>query len=199
MSMLSQLLPQLSAMMTAEPSTADFCGELLKFAVKPFRAGRSLDGAIDALVEKMKDKAGQPQQPPPELQIEQMKDQTANNKIKSDTELRTAEMKQKDDHKKLELQNAKDIEAMRLRAKQGDKDADTQLANLEAIHERELHQQKVVEGQQKIRQGEQQLVMKQQEGQQRIKDRQDAAADRRAQNQFKLSQAAMKPVGTPVR
>jgi hypothetical protein len=199
MSMLSQLLPQLSSMMTAEPETADFCGELLKFSVAPFRAGRSLDGAIDALVEKMKEKAGQPQQPPPEIQIEQMKDQTANAKIKSDTDARAAELKQKDDHKKMDIQKDKDIESMRLRAKQGDTFAETQKSNLEAIHDREEHQQKMVEGQQKIAQGNQQLAMKAQEGRQRIQDRQAASADRRAQHQFKMAQAAAKPVGTPVR
>ncbi len=48
-------------MITAEPKTAEFCGELLKFATAPFRAGRSLDGAIDELVEQMKAKAEQPQ------------------------------------------------------------------------------------------------------------------------------------------
>ena len=37
---------------------AEFCGEVLKFATAPFRAGRSLDGAIDELVEQMKAKAG---------------------------------------------------------------------------------------------------------------------------------------------
>jgi hypothetical protein len=80
---LSQLLPQLSAMITAEPKTATFCGELLKFAVAPFRAGRSLDGAIDELVEQMKEKGDQPKGDDPAtaqsktmLQIETMKNQT---------------------------------------------------------------------------------------------------------------------------
>ena len=40
--MLSQLLPQLSQMIMMQPKTATFCGELLKFAVAPFRAGRSV-------------------------------------------------------------------------------------------------------------------------------------------------------------
>ena len=53
---LGQLLPQLSQMIQAEPKTAPFCGEMLKFATAPFRAGRSLDGAIDELIEQMKAK-----------------------------------------------------------------------------------------------------------------------------------------------
>jgi hypothetical protein len=51
MQMLANLLPQLMQMMAAEPKTGEFCGEVLKFAVAPYRAGRSLDSAIDQLVE----------------------------------------------------------------------------------------------------------------------------------------------------
>ena len=58
--MLGELLPQLAPMIAAEPKTAQFCGEVLKFATAPFRAGRALDGAIDELVEQMKAKADQP-------------------------------------------------------------------------------------------------------------------------------------------
>ena len=60
MQVLGGLLPQLSQMIAAEPNTAAFCGELLKFATAPFRAGRTLDGAIDELVEQMKLKGNQP-------------------------------------------------------------------------------------------------------------------------------------------
>src|SRR4029077_12185307 len=65
MSMMSNLLPQLSMMIGAQPKTAEFCGEVLKFATAPFRAGRSLDGAIDELVEQMKQLGDQPKGPDP--------------------------------------------------------------------------------------------------------------------------------------
>jgi hypothetical protein len=78
--MLSQLLPQLAQMIASEPKTAQFCGELIKFAVAPFRAGRSLDGAVDDLVQLMEQKSSQPPGPDPAtaqnqaaIQIEQMK------------------------------------------------------------------------------------------------------------------------------
>ena len=48
---LAPLLPQIAQMITAEPKTAEFCGEMLKFCAAPFRAGRALDGAIDELIE----------------------------------------------------------------------------------------------------------------------------------------------------
>jgi hypothetical protein len=77
---LSSLLPQIAQMIAAEPKAAEFCGELIKFATAPFRAGRSLDGAIDELIEQMKAKGEQPRGDDPttalsktQLQIEQMK------------------------------------------------------------------------------------------------------------------------------
>ena len=59
MGMLAQLLPQLAALIAQEPGSAEFCGELLKFSVAPFRVGRSLDGSIDNLVEQVEMKAAE--------------------------------------------------------------------------------------------------------------------------------------------
>ena len=92
---LGPLLPQLSQMIAAEPKTATFCGEMLKFATEPYRAGRSLDGAIDELVEMMKAKGGQPKGDDPataeeqaRMQIEQMKQQTEKKKNEQDAALK---------------------------------------------------------------------------------------------------------------
>lgn len=52
-------LQQLSAMVGARPDTAEFAGEVLKFAVTPFRAGRQLDTAIDNMIEKIQQPAQQ--------------------------------------------------------------------------------------------------------------------------------------------
>ena len=88
---LGPLLQQLSAMIAAEPGTATFCGEVLKFATKPYRAGRQLDGAIEELVEQMKGKASQPKGDDPataksklDLQVEQMKQQAEVKKAEAD-------------------------------------------------------------------------------------------------------------------
>lgn len=64
---LSQALSQLSPMIAAQPQSAEFAGEVLKFAVGPFRAGRSLEGAIDGFVDQMKQMASQPK-PNPEAE-----------------------------------------------------------------------------------------------------------------------------------
>ena len=57
--MLGGLMQQLGQMVAADPANAKFCGEVLKFSVAPFRAGRQLDGAIDEMVERMETKGSQ--------------------------------------------------------------------------------------------------------------------------------------------
>ena len=100
--MLSQLLPQLSQMIMMQPKTATFCGELLKFAVAPFRAGRALDGAIDNLAAVIEDQADQPkgpdaatQQTQAMMQIEQMKLTYAKQKDDADRQVKVAELQGK--------------------------------------------------------------------------------------------------------
>jgi hypothetical protein len=152
---LAQLLPQLAQMIQAEPRTAEFCGELLKFATAPFRAGRSLDGAIDGLIEQMKAKGDQPRGDDPAtaqgkimLQVEQMKDQTAQKKIDADAQLAAAELQQKDQHKQAELANQRMLKQMELAAKQGDNAAKAQVQNQKAIESREQNQVELLAKQQ---------------------------------------------------
>lgn len=64
LSAMAPLIAQLSQMVAADPETASFAGEILKFAAAPFRAGRPLEAAIDELVEQMKQKASQPKEDP---------------------------------------------------------------------------------------------------------------------------------------
>ena len=72
--MLASLLPQLAALIAQEPGSAEFCGELLKFTVAPFRVGRSLDGSIDNLIEQVEMKAAERVgQGDPKLEAEQKK------------------------------------------------------------------------------------------------------------------------------
>jgi hypothetical protein len=63
---LSGLLAQALPLLQAAPEAADFVGEILQFGTAPFRAGRGMEGAIDELIEKIKEKASQPPPPDPE-------------------------------------------------------------------------------------------------------------------------------------
>jgi hypothetical protein len=154
---LGGLLPQLSTMIQNEPKTAPFCGEILKFATAPFRSGRSLDGAIDELIEQMKEKADQPQGESPdqlkykhELQIEQMKQKTIADKNTMDARLKASELMQKDEQEKAKRENERAIKQAELQAKQGDAEGKMQVQNQKAMENREAHQAHMLENQQKM-------------------------------------------------
>jgi hypothetical protein len=187
--MLSQLLPQLSAMITAAPQTAEFCGEILKFSTAPYRAGRTLEGQIDGLVEQMKAKGEQGQGEDPTtaqhrilLQIEQMKQDTARQKNKADILLKMKEMEQKDQHKAAELENERNIKAAELAAKQNDAQGKAQVQNLKAMENREAHQAHMMENSQKMaldrQKAEAALRIKQQDAVNKANERQMAAQQR---------------------
>ena len=154
---LGPLLPQLSQLITAEPKTANVAGEILKFATAPFRAGRSLEGSIDELVEMMKEKGGQQKGDDPataagkvQLQIEQMKQQTAKEKNAQDAAIKQAELQQKDHHKQLELQNERAIKTAELQAKMQDGAGKIAVQNQKAMTDREAHQAHMIENEQKM-------------------------------------------------
>lgn len=105
---------------TAPAESADFVGEMLKFMMAPYRAGRPMEQAIDDFVEQMKEKAKQPPPPNPEAEklaaeVEGMKaDQAAK---AAELEDRKAERAAKADQDKLDAatkiadQQAKDNQA----------------------------------------------------------------------------------------
>ena len=73
-------LGQLAPMVQAQPQSAEFAGEVLKFAIAPFRAGRELDAAVDRFVDQMRQSASQPK-PDPEAE-----------KAKAETQMKQQEL-----------------------------------------------------------------------------------------------------------
>jgi hypothetical protein len=56
---LSMAIQQLTPMVAQQPSSAPFAVEILKFAIAPFRAGRSFEGSIDEFAETVRREAVQ--------------------------------------------------------------------------------------------------------------------------------------------
>jgi len=192
---LGGLLQQLSAMISAEPQTASFAGEVLKFSTAPFRAGRSLDGAIDELVEQMKAKgeAGKGDDPTTamgkiQLQIEQMKQQTEKEKIKAQSDMKAAELKQKSQEHTEKLQNDRSIKQMELQAKQRDTEADAQQANQDAMHDREKHQSEMMKKQVDVQIAQEKQRLAAEQMNMRRGDMQAKQQERQAMQAFKMSQ-----------
>lgn len=77
-------MQQLAELVTAKPQASEFAGEILKFALQPYRVGRQLEGAIDKFVEQLQATAGDGQQESPEAI-----------KAKAEAEARQAEMEMK--------------------------------------------------------------------------------------------------------
>ena len=194
---LAQLLPQLTQMVTAEPKTADFCGQVLKFATAPYRAGRSMESSIDGLVEMMKAKGDEPKGDDPTtaqnkvaLQIEQMKDQTQKEKIKADTAAKAQEMQMKDKQHTATLANQRAIELAKLQAAQQDDQARAGLQNQKVMHEQEKHQVKMVESAVNLQTAQQKAELAERQQQLRANDMMARQNERQQQAAFKQQQAA---------
>jgi len=194
---LGQLLPQLAQMIQGEPKTAPFCGELLKFATAPFRAGRSLDGAIEELIEQMKKKGEQPAQNP-EVEKLKMMESIENKKLeaKKQSDLLTAknardELSMKDRHKQWELENDRRIEYAKLRAGEQDEQHKILIQNEKRMQNREAHQAHILEKTQDMQLNQQKAQQQAQQASQRSSDMAQRAQQQRAAQQFKM----MNPTG----
>jgi hypothetical protein len=199
MGMLAQLIPQLTQMLTAIPSTGDFCGQVLKFACAPYRAGRSLDGAIDDLIQMMAAKADEPRGDDPTtatnktaIQIEQMKQQRQAEKDRADTSLKQQELQMRDNWEKLKLANSQRLEGMKLQGKQGDNAAKAFQADQQAAHEHENHQADMMERVADFHINQQEAGMRQQESAARQSDMAARQRERMAAQQFRQTQAAQR-------
>ena len=113
---LGNVMQQLAPMVQAQPEAAPFAGEMLKFAVAPFRAGREVEAAIDDFVEGMKKKAGQPQ---PNPEAEKMKMEAEAKKAEMDMTMKAKQaefaMKENAEKAKAERENAKAIVEMQIK------------------------------------------------------------------------------------
>ena len=201
MQVMGGMLQQMGALITADPKSATLCGELLKFGLAPYRVGRQLDGAIDEFVEQVKAKGDQGKGDDPttamgkiQLQIEQMKQATAQQKNTQDMQIAQAKLQQDDAHKQAELANQRQIAQMKV---QGDGQAaqvDMAVQSQKMQESSEAHQANLAANQQKMQLEQQKagVVMAQHAAKQ-----QDMAArqsERQAAQQFKMSQPPKGPI-----
>jgi hypothetical protein len=168
--MLGVLLPQLAQLTAAAPQAAAFCGEILKFAVAPFRGGRPLDGAIDEFVELSKQTAAQPHGDDPataagkvQLQIEQMKQSRQAQQDQAANALKAQEIQTIDQREKMKIASNERLKMMELNSRGADEAAQARRTNLQAMAESQSHQADMLGTIAKARADEQTNVLKQRE------------------------------------
>jgi hypothetical protein len=154
---LGSLIPQLATMVQTEPKMANVAGEILKFSTSAFRAGRPLDGAIDEMTEMMKAKGDQPKGDDPEtakgkiqIQLEQMKQTTIQQKNQADIQLKQQELAMKNAHEQARIRSEALMAAGQLNAKTGDEQAKQAVQAQKAQENRESHQAHMMENAQKM-------------------------------------------------
>lgn len=110
---MAPLIQQLSAMVAGEPATATFAGEVLKFASKPFRAGRDMEAAIDELVDQMKQRASQPKENP-EAKAMEMEMKQRQMEMQAEMQKNAAEAQRAREEHAMEMQKLRmEVAAMR--------------------------------------------------------------------------------------
>lgn len=144
--MLGQLLPQLSQMVATAPYMVNVAGEILKFSTGAFRAGRSLDGAIDEMVELTKQQGSQPKADDPvtaqgkiALQIEQMKLAYAKTKDDADRQVKVAQVQSQNTLGMQKNQTDAQSTMAEVQGRQQEHSAKIYEMNLDAQNEQQKH------------------------------------------------------------
>jgi hypothetical protein len=191
---LGTLLPQLSQMIMADAKTASFCGEILKFATAPYRAGRSLDAAIDDLIEQMKMKGDQPQpnmeqeKIKAQQQIEMQKLEVQKQKNQADVQLKQQEMQQKDQQHAAEQETKKQIKLIEMQAYGNDAEVKAQAENQKSMANREAHQMEMIKKQTDVQVAQEKARLASEQVQMRRHEMAAKAQERQAMQQFKMQQ-----------
>ena len=189
---LSGALVQMGQMIQANPKSAKFCGAVLKFVVSPYRAGRELDGSIDEFIQDVEAKGSQPAGDDPttamgkvQLQIEQMKQTTAQQKNQQDMQIAQAKLQQDDKHKQMELMNQQQIARMKMSGDQQDGQIDMAVQGQKMQESREAHQAQLAANAQKMQIEQQKAALAQQQHVMKANDMQARQQERATAAQFK--------------
>ncbi len=152
MGVFTQTAAALGQLVGSAPEAAPLAGAMLKFVLAPYRAGRELNGKIDAFVEALEAKAGQPQ---PNLQAEQAKAQAEmeQKRIDGEMELKRADIQLREQEMAIraQLEDRKQqgemaVKAQDAQSKQAETAQRMQLAEQQAQRDAQKHQQDMQKG-----------------------------------------------------
>lgn len=130
MQVMNQTLVSLNEMITAQPASAPFAAQLLKFAMAPFRAGRELEGAVEEFADQMVEQAKQPK-PSPEAEALQAEQQLKREELQAKTQIEAAKLQADQQGKEEERQAKAEEHQAKMAELQAKIDMERQKAQLE--------------------------------------------------------------------
>lgn len=107
---LATLIAQFGPVLQTQPEMAPMVGEIIKFALAPYRAGRELEGKIEEAIEQMVARGQQPQPNPEadkakaEAEAEKARQQFEMQKWQAEQQAKAQEMQRKDQADMLKMQ-----------------------------------------------------------------------------------------------
>jgi len=164
----AQTTTALAPLIQQAPETAEFAGEMLKFMLAPFRAGRQMEQSIDDFVSQMTEKSKQPPPPNPE-------------QMKIEAELKGMELEQAG--KAAELDNSKADRETKLAQAAKAQEAEAMKAAQDAQRQAEEAERKRQDEAVKRQQAMEDRALKMQD-----EDRKAAEAERKAQHDGMMRQ-----------
>ncbi len=136
---LGQTVQQFAPVVQMMPSMAPVLGDIIKFAMAPYRVGRELEGKIDDAVDQM---AAQAQQPKPDPEAEKLKAQQAKDqqqqqfdmqKLQAEQQGRSQELQMKAQIEEAKL--ASETQARQYEAQKRGQEHDASIARINALME----------------------------------------------------------------
>ena len=150
--MLGTVITQLGQLIAADPGSATLCGDILKFATAPYRAGRALDNSIDDYVERIKTRGDQPQRDDPTtqqnkiaLQIEQMKLAYAKTKDDADRQVKVMQFQAQNQGKIQDNQIDAQAKQMEVQGRQQENNAKIVQIQQDGLNKQREHEFKLRE------------------------------------------------------
>jgi hypothetical protein len=152
MGVFTQTAAALGQLVREAPEAAPLAGAMLKFVLAPYRAGRELNGKIDAFVEALEAKAGQ-QQPNPQAEEAKAKLEAEQKRLEGELEIKRADiqlreqeilMKAQADERRQQGEMA--LKAQDAQTKQAEVAQRMQLAEQQAQRDAQKHQQDMEKG-----------------------------------------------------
>lgn len=153
-------LQQLSGLVAAQPQAAPFAAEILKFAVAPFRAGRSLETAIEEFADQMVQVAQQPQPNP-----EAMKAEAEAQAVQQTQQMKAQETQQAHDIRMKELEAEGQLKLIEAEDKQRERDFKLNEAQVKAADASEQRKADLAKSQLELKKVERSIQLQEMQAQ----------------------------------